>query len=173
MQYTSVGTTGRDQSTGTHSDGVSSVFAASLPSTSYFADGQMDPTRNDGSQTETLSIFNPFSNTAITFNYTVRFYFSDGTTIDGASGTLAANARLDLVTSSIAAVHAKAATNPAFRTYSIAVIGTGSGAPLANPVATSGFATLTRWDSVTGHAISSQGLAAGIGPAFTDPGIGV
>jgi cyclophilin family peptidyl-prolyl cis-trans isomerase len=160
-QYTSFQST---LTSGRPSDGVSTSFAEAVPPVAMFADGQLDTTLPNGAQTETISIFNPFGASTVSFSYTVRYYFSDGTAIDGATGTLNPHSRIDIVSGSIAAVRNKAASNPAFRNYGIAVIGTGTNSADSTTTTTSGLVVLTRWDTSSGKAIASS-------PGFSAEGI--
>jgi peptidyl-prolyl cis-trans isomerase A (cyclophilin A) len=167
VQYTSRTDQGHG-STGVSTDGVASTFSASVAPVAYFADGELDPSLPASSQTETVSIFNPFA-TDTSFSYTVRYFFSDGTIIDGASGSLGANGRVDVVSRNVTAVRNKAASNPAFRTYGIAVIATGTSTTVpSNVTAAAGIVSLTRWDASSGHAIASDPMFSGAGVLLTD-----
>ncbi len=100
-QYTSFSRT-----PGLKQDGIASAFGTSIPPVAYFADGELDPTLCIGAQTETISILNTFNGSStFDFTYTVRYYFSDGTTIDAAAGSLnqAPGGRVDIVSGNTAA----------------------------------------------------------------------
>jgi cyclophilin family peptidyl-prolyl cis-trans isomerase len=163
-QYTSFQST---LTTGRPSDGVSSTFNSAVPPIGYFADGALDPTVGTGVQTETISLFSPFASGAVAFTYTVKYFFSDGTEIDGASGTLTANSRVDVVSGTIAPVRAKAASSPQFRNYGIAIVGNAVINSVNTPIAP--LAVLTRFDNSAGHAISSSPMFSGLGINLSDP----
>ncbi|GJQ29039.1 MAG: hypothetical protein HBSAPP03_09230 [Phycisphaerae bacterium] len=167
IQYTSFDNVGRNLSGTKKADGVASMLAARVAPTAYFTDGLIDPTRTDGSQTERISIFNPFADAGQTFTYTIRYYFSDGTSIDAFSGTLGANARVDHTTQSSSAVRNKASSNGAFRNYAIAVLASANDGETTTTV--SGIVQLTRIDTTTGLSITTTGSASGFGYPYTDP----
>ena len=165
-QYTSTDNVGRNQATGKKADGVSSAFVTRLGTQTYFTNGAFDPSRSDGSLTERISIYNPFSATGVNLNFTVRYSFSDGTAIDAFSDSLAPQDRVDLDTANASAVRSKIGSNSSFRNYSITVFATasdGASTPLA------GLVQLTRIDTTLGRAISSTGTNADFGLAFNDP----
>jgi peptidyl-prolyl cis-trans isomerase A (cyclophilin A) len=169
-QYTQVDEVGRNQSTGKFADGIATAFTTRVGAQTHFADGRMDAARTDGSERETISIFNPFSDGAVTFTYTVRFTFSDGTVIDGATGTLTSQGRIDIVTGDITSVRAKAGSGAAFQRYSITVLGTGvEGATTTNAA---GIVMLTRTDSTINRWVATIGTNSGLGLSFTDPVFG-
>ena len=165
LQYTAFANTGRNEATGIDADGVSTRFGTRLAPAVHFAGGELDPARNNATQVERVSLFNPFTVATITFTYTVRFTFDDGTVIDGASGTLGPSARVDVVVGEIGAVRAKAASAARFRTYAISVVGQGidSGITQAAPLT-----QFTRFDTVTGRSVSAAGMESAIGLRFTD-----
>jgi len=70
-------------------------------------------------QTETITS-STLRERGVTFNYNGPVLLFGWDDIDGASGTLAANARADIVSGSIRTVRAKAASSPAFRNYAVA-----------------------------------------------------
>ena len=98
----------------------------------------------------------------------MKYYFSDGTVITGATGTLSPNGRADISSTSIAAVRSKVSSNANFRTYSISVSGVGNsstdGTTNAAPLA-----VLTRVDTTTGRAISTEPTQAGAPINLNDP----
>lgn len=166
VQYTSFDTVGRNQSGTKKADGVATMLAARVAPTTYFSDGQIDPTRTDGSQTEQISIFNPFSDASQVFTYTIRYYFSDGTSIDAFSGTLGTNARVTHMTQSSTAVRNKASSNGAFRNYAIAVLASANDGQTTTTV--SGIVQLTRTDSTLGRSVTTTGAASGFGYSCDD-----
>ncbi|MDX2130881.1 MAG: peptidylprolyl isomerase [Planctomycetota bacterium] len=167
VQYTSVDNVGRNQSGSKRADGVSTMFVSRLAPVTFFSDGQMDPTRTDSSETETISIFNPFADDANVFSYTVRYHFSDGTSIDAFSGTLTSRDRVTLTTQSSSAVRNKAGQNTAFRSYTVSVLAQAVNGSTTN--VTSGLVQLTRTDTSTGRSITSTGAPSAFGFAFNDP----
>jgi len=170
VQYTSIDEVGRSQSTGKVADGFSTMFQTSVGATSSFGGGEMDTSRNDTTQVESISIFNPFANVATTFTYTIRFRFSDGTVIDGPSDTISANGRVDVNVGNLSAVRAKAGSAPQFRNYAITVTGQGvNGSTTTN---SSGIVQFTRVDTVTGRSITSLGLSSAPGRLLSDPVFG-
>ena len=155
------------QSTGKVADGFSTMLQTSVGATSSFAGGEMDTSRNDTTQVETISIFNPFANLLTTFTYTIKFRFSDGTVIDGPSNSIAANGRADVVVGNISAVRAKAGSAPEFRNYAITV--TGPGVNGSSVTAASGLVQFTRVDTMTGRSITALGLSSVPGRLLSDP----
>lgn len=166
LQYTSFDTAGRNQSGTKKADGISTMFAARLAPVTYFTGGQIDPTRNNGTQAETLSIFNPFAGSTKILNYTVRYHFSDGTSIDAFTGQLGANQRATHATLSSTAVRNKANSGGQFRNYTISVLAsTGSGQTLTT---VAGLVQLTRMDTTLGRSVTTTGSASGFGFSFGD-----
>jgi peptidyl-prolyl cis-trans isomerase B (cyclophilin B) len=166
LQYTSVDTVGRNQSGTKRADGVATAFMTRLAPVTFFTDGFIDPTRSDGILSETISIFSPFADGSSTFTYTVRYHFSDGTSIDAFSGTITSRQRVVHATESSTAVRNKAGQNTAFRHYTISVIAQGVVGSTTTP--TSGLVQLTRVDSGLGRSIASTGTPSGFGFAFND-----
>ncbi|CAG1006291.1 Peptidyl-prolyl cis-trans isomerase cyp18 [Phycisphaerales bacterium] len=166
VQYLSVDETGRHQSGTLRKDGVSTMLAGRLAPITHFADGGIDPSRNDGSQSELITIFNPFADPSHAFNYTVRYEFSDGTFIDAFTGSLSTNGRIVLSTMSSTAVLNKAASDAQFRTYAISVLAQAVGPDTTTTVA--GLVQLTRTDTTLGRAIATSGSASGFGYEFDD-----
>lgn len=166
-QYTSLDNVGRNQNTGKRADGVSSAFDTRVGSQTVFTNGAFNPSRNDGSLTERISIFNPFfASSGVSLNYTVRYAFSDGTSIDAFTGTLTGQGRTDLSTGDATAVLNKIGSNSSFRTYAIVVFATATDGAAT---ATSGVVQLTRIDTTLGRAISSTGTASDFGLPINDP----
>jgi cyclophilin family peptidyl-prolyl cis-trans isomerase len=172
VQYTSFDNVGRNQSTGKHSDGVSSAFEDASAPAALFADGRSNPTLQASQLTETISLFNPFAaSTGQSFTYTVKFYFSDGTVISAASGQIQANSRVDLVSGNIAAVRNKVASNTSFRNYGIVVTGQAIG-PADGTTNIAPVAVLTRWDTSAGRAIASGPMFSAAATPLGDPMFG-
>jgi hypothetical protein len=169
VQYTSFDAVGRNQATGKKADGYATAFTSAVSPRVTFADGQMDPTRTDNSQVETLSIFNPFANQDVTLNYTVKYIFSDGTVITGATGSLAANGRVAIVSSAITAVRNKVSSGTQFRNYAIEVTGVATNTVNSNTINSSGLVVLTRTDTQTGRSVASTGLMTGTPVLLSDP----
>jgi len=167
LQYTSYDATGRNQSTANkRADGMSTAFSRGIPSVLYFS-GQLDPS-NTG-MTETISIFSPFADTRVNFTYTVRYIFSDGTILDGASGTLGAHGRAEVNTRSLAGVLAKIASANTFRNYSIQVFGNATNTETSNTYTASGIVAVVRNDTTNGRQTITRGELGGPGLALTDP----
>lgn len=175
LSYTSVDSVGRGTSTTKRADGVHTAFQTRTGNTVFFADGLNDPTRNDATQDETLALFNPFSQSGITYNYTVSILFSDSTELAIASGSLIPNGRLTIDLDGNAQIRAKANTGTQFRNYAIVVSGIASGGSLSGATAMAPVAALVRRDTVTGASIASLptiggGLTSLGSPIFTPGG---
>lgn len=166
VQYLSVDETGRNQSGTVRKDGVSTMFSARLAPITHFADGAFDPSRTDGSQSELITIFNPFADASNAFSYTVRYTFSDGTFIDAFAGSLTTNARIVHSTQNSSQVMTKIGSAAQFRTYAITVLAQATGPTTTTTV--SGLVQLTRTDSTLGRSVTTTGSASGIGFAFDD-----
>jgi len=167
LQYTSVDDVGRNQSGTKKADGVSTMLSARVAPEVHFTDGQIDPSRTDGTQVEEISIFNPFANSANAFTYTVRYTFSDGTTIDGFAGALGTNGRVDLRTRDSTTAMTKIGSGNEFRRYTISVIGRATTGSTITPAA--GLVQFTRTDTAQGRSITSTGTASEFGLGFEDP----
>lgn len=174
-QYTSVDQVGRNQSGDKRADGVATMLVNRIPPVTYFGDGEVDPDRTNGTQSERISIFNPFSDTAIALNYTVRYHFADGTSIDAFTGSLGARQRVALTTQSAPAVLEKAGSGTQFRNYAISVLAvpTTPGTGISLPSQLSGLVQLTRTDTQTGRSVTSTGAASGAGFDLDDPIFGI
>jgi peptidyl-prolyl cis-trans isomerase A (cyclophilin A) len=172
VQYTSFDSVGRNQSTGKHSDGVSSAFEDASAPAALFADGRSNPTLPAAQLSETVSLFNPFAaSTGQSFTYAVKFYFSDGTVISAASGSLQPNARVDIISGNIAAVRNKVASNNSFRNYGIVVTGQAIG-PADGTTNVAPVTVLTRWDTSAGRAIASGSMFSAAATPLGDPMFG-
>jgi cyclophilin family peptidyl-prolyl cis-trans isomerase len=166
-QYTSFDATGRNVSTANRrADGMSVAFSRSVPEVLFFH-GYLDPSNTN--LTETISIFSPFADTNVNFTYTVRYIFSDGTIMDGASGTLGARGRAEVNTRSLAGVLAKIASATAFRTYSIQVFGSATNTQTSNTYSASGIASVVRTDTINGRQTIQRGEPGSRGLGLTDP----
>ncbi len=170
-QYTSFDAVGRNAG-GKNADGFATAFTTKLSQNAFFA-GRLDPTNT--AENEVVSILNPFSNPNITFNYTVRFIFSDGTIINGAANTLGASGRIDISTRSLASVISKISSGSQFRTYAIQVFGTGVNSTDSTSAPAAGFVTLSRNDAANGRYVATSGMPSEPGispidPVFTVPG---
>lgn len=102
-------------------DWLSTPFTIASTATMHFSDGFMDVPNAGTTYSELISIFNPYSNAGVTFNYEVRFRFSDGSQVVGALGTLDPHGRLDVRANLLPNVLNKINASPAFRFYSITV----------------------------------------------------
>ncbi len=86
----------------------------------HFAGARISNTTS-GSNTEIISIFNPYANQTI--SYDLSFHFSDGTSITVASRTLEARANVNHNLSDFTAVANKAASDPDFEILGVTVRG--------------------------------------------------
>lgn len=168
VSYTSLDTTGRYQNSPTqHADGTQANFLGSIAASAAFADGLIDPTRDVTTQSEIVSIYNPFSSTDVTFSYTITAVFSDQSTITISTGTIAARQSLDVELVNNSALRAKAASDPAFRNYGILVTGTASGTTNGT-VNSAGVVSLIRRDTLLGRSVALNPLWSGTALALTD-----
>lgn len=96
-----------------------------------FADGYTDPTLNANQFNETISIYNPYGGSTSLF-FDLIFHFSDTSNAQnngpmyaygGAGTALGSHQRIDLHASDFAAIATKINSNPAFRFYSVEVVG--------------------------------------------------
>jgi len=166
VQYTSVDEVGRNQSGTKRSDGVSTMFSTRIAPVVHFTDGADIPSITNGSYTETISIFSPYTQAGATMSYTIRYNFSDGTSINAFTGTLASSGRAVFTTQSNATVRNKIQSGNQFRNYSISVIATGTSG--STNTTTAGLVQLTRTDTTNGRSITTDGSASGFGLAFND-----
>ncbi len=158
-QYVMIDNAARNQATGKKADGMTARFANSIGTISRFADGQIDPSRSDGTQREVLSLYNPHLDGQTSIVWTVTIGFADGTSVEQTGPTLLSGQRTEVVITDIAAVRTKAAQNSNFRNYSITVTGTASDGSITTPLAA--LAMLTRTDSVTGRSVAFGPTAYG------------
>ncbi len=140
-------------------DEVSTPFQTSTAENTMFADGFSDPALvGSNGMSETISIFNPYASSGVTFIFDLLFHFSDGTTIFAYAGTppgfqtLAPLQRRDYRAMSIPVIAAKINSDPAFQRYSIEVISApiGAASPLAGAVT-----QITRIQNTLGRAMTS------------------
>ena len=157
LQYTSVDSVGRNQATGKKADGFATAFTSRMGPETYFTDGYLDSSRTDASLREAIDLFNPYTTSGANLNYTVRYTFSDGSSIDAFTGSLLPNARVQLLTSDAPLVRTKAGQNLSFRNYTISIIAT------QGSTAVSGVALLTRTDTSLGYSIAQTGMPSGYG----------
>lgn len=102
-------------------DWMSTPFTTHSTATMHFADGYLDPANMNSGYSEVLSIFNPYTDPDVTFTYQVRFRFHDGSTVQGAQGTLAPHGRIDINTKDLPGVVNRVNLGPQYRFYSIVV----------------------------------------------------
>lgn len=173
VQYTSVDETNRGQATTSPRDGLSTMFTNAAPtSTAYFTDAFLDPTHDLNQQVLTLSLFSPFARVGSSSSYSVTALFSDGTSIAVASGSLEAEARVDLAINTITDVLNKVSTGPEFRRFSLLVTGSTTGTA-SGDVSAFAFAQLTRRDSILGAFTTTTAALTATGlPYATDPAFG-
>lgn len=148
-------------------DGIQMNFEGSIAATAGFADGLIDPNRDATTQSEVVSIYNPFASTDVTFSYTIIAVFSDQSTITISTGTIGSRQRLDVELAINTALRAKAASDPAFRNYGILVTGTAAGTT-SGTVNTPGIVSLIRKDTALGQSVALNPLWSGTALALTD-----
>lgn len=158
-QYTSVDEAQRHQSS-TRRSGVTRPFSASLPAETRIAGAILDTARSDGTATQRLVIFNPFDQAGSTLGYTVRFTFSDGTTVSQPLANLGPSSRTEIDLNAIQALRSKVLSGSQFRTFAVAVSGTTEGLTGGN-VSASGVVALTRYDSSTNRSSTLTGVGLG------------
>ncbi len=168
LQYTSVDASDRNGPFVTRDDGVSMAFSLGTGTEAAFADGLIDPDRDSSAQSEVLSLFSPFANSAISLAVTARARFSDGTEVVLGSAVLTNNQRLDLAVDANTDVRAKALSGAQFRSYAIIITGNATG-PNNTQRAIAPIAQLVRRDQVTGHAVTLSPLALGTLTNYNDP----
>ncbi|HWQ28843.1 MAG TPA: hypothetical protein VNN12_07455, partial [Dehalococcoidia bacterium] len=167
-QYTFVDTEGRNLAGTKRNDGDTLMLTTRLAPTTYFPDGYLDSSRLDGgTQSERITLFNVFASNDWTFSYIIRYHFTDGTSIDAFTGTLAPNARAEFSTLSSNAVRTKISASSQFQHYAISVICSATSGSTTTQV--SALAMLTRQDTGTGKMVATSGAASGFGFAFNDP----
>ena len=159
-QYTAVNETNRHLESPVPGDsGISTSAITSTAAALGFTNASIDPTRTNGTEVTVLSLFNPFAASAITFNYTVDAYFSDGTSIAVSSGGMTRNARIDIRIDTNTDLKNKAASGAAFQSFTLVVRGTGVNGSTTNNIA--GYAQLTRVDTQLGTSMTTQGALLG------------
>lgn len=169
LSFTSVDETNRHESTSSRADGVSTSFVSQLGPSVSFGDGRWDPARAASTQAETVSIFNPFASATAVFTYTLRYTFSDGTTIDAQTGSLDPNGRVTIRTGDLAGVMAKVQSGAQFQRYAISVVGNITDTPNSINQAHAGLVTFTRYDSTLGRSVTSSGMPSALGLSMSDP----
>ncbi|MCC6661083.1 MAG: peptidylprolyl isomerase [Phycisphaerales bacterium] len=100
-------------------DTMSTPFTTASGNNLYFGDGYMDPDEVGSTYSETISIFNPYQDTQVSFRWGIQFLFSDGTRLAFNGGTLASLRRLDIRPNEMPGFMAKVNSSPAFRFYSV------------------------------------------------------
>ena len=166
-QYTSFTTAGRNQA-GVVGDGVATTFINRVGEQTFFADGRMDASRAQTTQIETISIHSPFADTSQSYTFTIRYHFTDGSTIDGFTGTLGTNGVQRFISGQSAAVRNKVASGSQFQSYGISVIGTAVQGALVTRV--SPITQLTRVDTASnGLSMTTTGTASDFGRALNNP----
>jgi cyclophilin family peptidyl-prolyl cis-trans isomerase len=114
-------------------DEMSMAFQTAATRTMAFADGYTDPTIvGSGGMRETISVFNPYTDSGVLFFYQLFFQFSDGSLVLAPLQGLSAGARRDHRAYDIDAVKAKIDSDPAFQFYSVQVISSQLVVPLVN-----------------------------------------
>lgn len=171
LQYTSVDETNRNLSGGARADGFALAFEPSTAEALAFTNGFNDPTRTDATQSEILSLFNPFANTSISLAYDVVARFADGSQVSITGGTLAAGGRLDIALDQQGPLRAKTLSGPQFQTYTLVVRGTATQGSNTRSIAP--FAMLARRDTTRVEAIGAQPVALGPTTAYNNAIFGV
>lgn len=125
-------------------DTVTTSFQVATTDTVYFGGGFTDPAT---AGSETLSIFNPFSDSNVVFTYRVRFHFTQGgldEIVSLPAATLGAGQRVDLKIRDLVEVMQRIGEGGTDRRYSISVesVATRNDDPITSAV----FAQLTRFD---------------------------
>jgi cyclophilin family peptidyl-prolyl cis-trans isomerase len=156
----------------TGSDAIATPFQTVGSKELLFADGFTDP--SSGAQgNESLTIFNPYADSATTVTYRVKFHFVDGPGGDiiipvAGSGTLAAHSNITLSVRSLPEVMARIASDPKFRHYSISVSAdfTRGGGSVDGAV----FAQLTRLDPAGNTMTTGPTFVSGVSVFLADNG---
>lgn len=174
VQWTSFNAVGRGQAGGsTMGDGVATLLTSRIAPTVHFTDGYFEPNRSDGSLVERISLFNPFADSMWSYDYTVRYSFSDGTTIDAFTGSLTTHGRIDLLTSSNSTLMNKIGSADQFRHYTISVTGVatqgGTNFGLPSTVTSAPLVVFTRTDNNLGRSVASTGSLSAAGRLLDDP----
>lgn len=154
---------------GTRLDGGATTAQTALGRVATFSNGEyrLGGAGSTLAYSERLSIFNPFASASLA--YTVRFVFSDGTTIDGPTGTLAARNGTTVLTENLAAVIAKATGTGAAALTAYSIVVTGTATPTSGaPIETAGLVTLWRQGTLNGAFILSGPSISEIALPFTD-----
>ena len=103
-------------------DTMSTPFTTASKNELHFADGYLNPPFAGVNQWDIYSLFNPYNPAAgVTFNYLVRFRFSDGQQINATSGVLGSLRRLDFQAQQFPLVLAKINSGAQFRSYSVTI----------------------------------------------------
>lgn len=166
--FTSLLDTSRGRYVLDRNDGTQSNFATHVAPNAYFADAFIDPSRDSSMQSEVLSIFNPFADSAVNLTVTVTALFSDQTTLTLATQSIASLRRFDLALDASSALRAKAAADPAFRSYALIITGSATGTSQGT-IATAGVASLIRRDTATGRAVAHNPILHGTLLSLSDP----
>ncbi len=166
-QYTSFTTAGRNQA-GVVGDGVATTFVSRTGERTFFADGRMDASRAQTTQLETISIYSPFADTSQSYTFTIRYHFTDGSTIDAFTGTLGTNAVQRFTSGQSQAVRTKVGSGSQFQNYGISVIGTAVQGALVTRV--SPLVQFTRVDTASnGRSVTTMGTPSDFGRPINDP----
>ena len=166
VQGTSIDTTARYQVGAPATDGASSMSSSVVGSSAFIAlAGLTDPSRAGSSLFETVRVYNPFVNGATDgpFSVSVRYHFSDGTTVDSAALIPSAHGYVTFQTDQIAAVMTKINSGTQFQNYAISIIGS------SNSGAVAGIAEYARLDTQLGRWVSATATASGTLFNLEDP----
>ncbi len=163
--YTSIDEQGRLVSGASLSDGVSAGVPVGVWQEAHFADGFLDP--SSASNSEIVSVYNPFSDPSISFSVVVSLIFNDGTRLSLPAQNIAANRRIDVRIENTSLFLSKISSANAFRNFAIDVRGTAVQGSTTFQV--SGVAQLTHLDRSHGRASTTMGSGIGSLIALNDP----
>lgn len=104
-------------------DTLSTSFMVASNGVHYFGDGFIDPALAGTSYAEIISVFNPYTDSRVTFSFGLKFLFSDGSVVNVPGSTLAPLGRADIRPQLLPSVMSKVNSGPQFRFYSV-VVGT-------------------------------------------------
>jgi cyclophilin family peptidyl-prolyl cis-trans isomerase len=104
-------------------DTMATSFTIASNSIMYFGDGFLDPAAAGVTYSEVISIFNPYTDSRVIFNFGIRFRFNDGSVISVSGPQLGPLQRYDVRPQDLPQVMTKINSGPQFRFYSV-VVGT-------------------------------------------------
>ncbi len=150
-------------------DSFSTPFQITGGDSAVFGFGSLDLANTN--HEESISVFNPYSSVLVTYDYGIRFRFSDGTLILGAGGNLGAMQRVTINTRDLLQVTNKIQSNPAlFSTYSIEVLIVATDG--VGPVDGLAVAQYHSVDRTNGQVVTTIGSPLSNAQPLAGPGIG-